>query len=373
MILLRGGPHSSRGIRIPLLLWFLVVVWGCCGRYSARTVDAFAPLQQVLSTTTGRASGGLHRCLAFGGHRTRTSSSELWATIYAPSSWDEGSGLAYRYDDEGEADHIAAGDGVSSTLAALLSKRGGDGARAALARLAAAFGPRGHHLDLRHIEHVEVRAVDATHLDLEAVLCERDGCVTVAVPVHFPRPCSSHDGNVGALEECVISNVDELDGQATELLLALDWREEHHEEVATAQRELRALRDTDDLHFPEWWMPAPAGDAGDALRTEGESLRRLLNEAEFADDVRDLAGQALMDTGNDAYDDWTVQRASVSAVGPAGFLLRAALEEIVLFDAAPRTQLLEIPVPFDKAVGTADDLRSAVLNAVSGASGYSDL
>lgn len=294
-------------------------------------------------------------------------------------------------DEDDEHHHRAA-------LKSLISRT--EASEAMLARLAVAFSPASRSLDLRDIEHVQLLEVDNKHLDIQAVVCEDDGCVTLKVPVTFPVPCLVGDADVEEEDEehCVLDNLQRLDLQAQETIRKLEWNELHHEDVAAEHRMHRELlREAtgggggdDALHFPTWWVHLSSTD--DIMRRECDSLRKLLNDDEFRSAVASMATQAMDaaavsdDDDNDddeeeeelssmSYDDFHVTQAVVAAVCPKGLLLRAAVAPLEILgehshDNA-RGHVLEIPIQFStNAANTADELQSAVLALVDAAEEY---
>jgi hypothetical protein len=234
------------------------------------------------------------------------------------------------------------------------------------------------------------------HVDIQAVICEDDGCVTLKVPVPFPVPCVVGDRDTEDEEEehCVLDNLHRLDVQAQETIRTLEWNEVHHEDVAAEHRMHRELLKEatggggdESLHFPKWWVYPSS--TNDELRRACDSIRKLLNDDEFRSAVASMATQAMDaasaavtddDDDNDArsssmsYEDFHVEQAVVAAVCPKGLLLRAAVAPLEIlgehtYDNA-RGHVLEIPVQFSIAVHSADELQSAVLSLVAAAEEY---
>jgi hypothetical protein len=191
-----------------------------------------------------------------------------------------------------------------------------------LARLAVAFSPPHRALRLRDVESVRVLRLDPSRgiMDLQAVVCEDDGCVTLRVPVAFPEPCPVDDyvehtqeeaedgggghGGVGGGIGCVRDNLDRLDAEAVRVLGTLERGEDRREEEAARERTRRALLLGEDRpaggggaggqqhqppQYPEWWVrphEAAGGRAqAEALAAECDSVRRLLNDPEFGSAV----------------------------------------------------------------------------------------
>jgi hypothetical protein len=345
---------------------FLAVSW-CCW---LNTSSSYAYSTSSWSRHRRRAASGwvltsVTRSTEF---RTRP----LRATIYDPSGdWnveDEYCGLDE--DDPYNLNLNNDNNNKSDYLKDILSQS----SLAALARLAVAFSPPGMALDLRHIQHVTVIRVDENHIDIEAVVCEEDGCVTLAVPITFPRPCNNNnknnnnDCNYNAhyddddLEECVMDNIGQLDIKAGQVLKKLEWEESHYEEIQDVHRQMHALQSPQDLTLPTWWVH------GADLSLECGNICCLLNEEDFQQEVCALAASALSDANHD--NDWTVEQAAVVAVGPAGVVLRAlTTARLDMFAESTKKQIVEVPIAFSATVHDVAELRAAVLGAMASAGG----
>ena len=289
--------------------------------------------------------------------------SPLRATIYGPSG-------ALQDEDENENSNSLFPTSSSSDKNSALVDFLSHDRITALARLAVAFAPPGHALDLRDVEHVQVLRVDENHIEIQAVVCEQDGCVTLQVPVSFPHPCSEAD----ELQECVMGNLGELEVQAETFLRTIEWNESNYEDVQAEQREWQVLLETDDLHFPEWWVHPETRE----MRGECQSVRNLLNEDGFLAEIRALTGMALAesdavistDDGHANTSDWTVEQAAVAAVGPAGLLIRAATQRLELSEETDTRRIVEVPISFAVTANNVSDFRAAVLGSIAAAGDF---
>lgn len=216
-------------------------------------------------------------------------------------------------------------------------------AAAELARLAVAFCPPNHSLKLEEIENVHVLDVDRHHITIEAVLCETDGCVTLAIPVSFPTPCSDED-----ITQCVLENVSRLDSTAHSTLQEHQNRVDNFEDLEHEKRTLVQLKDSTTIEWPLWWE-----NPGDLL-SECTSIQSLLNEEDFLPDVRQLAAHHLDLEGQ-------VQLAAVAMVGSTGMILRAQIKE------GYRENTVTIPITFGQTCRTVESLRAVVLGLVAAA------
>lgn len=219
-----------------------------------------------------------------------------------------------------------------------------------LARLAVAFSPPERALTLNNIENVEVLCVTDKTIEIEAVVCEDGGCVTLAVPVSFPHECGSE-----WLEGCVMRNLDELNSEAESLLLV-------QEEEAANEADLDELCMLNSkVDYPSWWV-APECNAD--LVEECDTIRLLLNKEEFQPDVRALAQGGLNALADG--ETYEIKKVVVSAVGPAGicFKVQAAFQS----EDSNSTHILDVLVPFGgDPLQDAGSLRAAVLGVVAAA------
>lgn len=240
-----------------------------------------------------------------------------------------------------------------------------------LARLAVAFSPPDRALALDRIERVDVLCVREDHIEIEAIICEDGGCVSLAVPVKFPRDCQPHNGASGALEGCVMQNLDELDVQAGSLLKVADEARQTNAFNTQYFDELSVLNDPIQT-LPDWWVPPSSmggygasgymtGTVTNDMASEGESIRALLNDAEFQPDVKALVTDQLRKLEDG---DYAVLQAKVGLVGPAGMCFKARVE---MEDRS--IKILDVAYPFGSTMTSTDELRAAVLGAVSSADG----
>ena len=219
----------------------------------------------------------------------------------------------------------------------------------ALARMAVAFSPPEHSFTLKDIEHVGVINIGESHLNIEAILCEDQGCVNVAVPVRFVNPCVENE----ALNDCIAENLYALDAQASNIIKNNEWQEENHEQVQASERQMQALKDTNEpVELPSWWVAPDSSD----LIAECSFLRDVLNERDFSSEVEKLASQTISSLLGENIN---VNQAAVAAVGPAGLVIRGSYVE------NSRSEIIEIPVHFDQVMTEKGALREAVLSKVS--------
>lgn len=230
---------------------------------------------------------------------------------------------------------------------------------AELARLATAFSPPDRALHLENIEHVEVMAIDDHHIEIEAVVRQDAGVVVaLSVPVDFPHRCIDAD----EFTDCVLHQVEELDHIAEDKLHALEWQAAHQEEDERKWMEL--LGKTEDaklVDFPSWWV-YPNLEILE-MADECESVRRLLNEEGFQDEIRALAANSLLQ-GHPNGRDLLVEQAAVVAVGPAGIYMRARAKLLRAHETTDETLILDVPMKFQHEATSVASLREILLSAI---------
>ena len=221
-----------------------------------------------------------------------------------------------------------------------------------LARLVVAFSPPERSVELEAIEEVSVISIDDNSIDIEAMLCEGDGCVSLSVPISFPKSCSESDD----YETCVVDNIGKLDVRASESILNAEWEAKLTDEGINVAYQRKRLRDPNGITYPDWWIPSTVAE--DCF-TECKSILELMNDDEFSRDVHNLAVHGLKRQGPD--DIHIVELAAVSAVGPAGLILRACIRDPENEQIVTR----EVPFAFPEPASGVESLRTAVLSAVA--------
>eukprot|EP00428_Durinskia_dybowskii_P022761 CAMPEP_0170205614 /NCGR_PEP_ID=MMETSP0116_2-20130129/2351_1 /TAXON_ID=400756 /ORGANISM="Durinskia baltica, Strain CSIRO CS-38" /LENGTH=307 /DNA_ID=CAMNT_0010456005 /DNA_START=47 /DNA_END=970 /DNA_ORIENTATION=- len=212
-----------------------------------------------------------------------------------------------------------------------------------LARLAVAFSPPERALKLDQIERVDILCVSQKHIDIQAIICEDGGCVSLAVPIQFPRACDR-----GAhLEGCVVGHLESLDASAAVATLNAD-----------SQGQL-SWYSSENVAYPTWWVSPTSYD----MIEECKNMCSILNEPEFQPEVLALVQEATLTTGIRI---GTSTDAKVTAIGPAGFHFKVRTTAL----ESPNVQLFDVFSPFGgTARTTSDDLRAAVLGIVATAGG----
>ncbi|GAX28923.1 hypothetical protein FisN_20Lh241 [Fistulifera solaris] len=198
--------------------------------------------------------------------------------------------------------------------------------------------------------------MDEKHLDIEAVLCENEECITLSVPVSFPSPC--HAGSsLDSLSECIYDNINALDFEATRMVEKIRHDMVNVEAYLAEERRYKELSRCHDFELPHWWVN-PIGE----LIAECEFLKKLLNEDEFSKDIRGLACRTMSTVLGEDFD---VQQAAVALIGPAGLVIRADYaDEILLGKKTLDLETAELPVSFQTAARNPCELRELVLRTV---------
>ena len=286
----------------------------------------------------------------FFGIRTSSLSALIYGWDDAVEETDESSSLIYSdvESEVGLAQCSPIGVAVAESLSYDRDRVG------SLARLAVAFSPPERKLSLHIIEKVDVICVREDHIDIQAVVCEGGGCISLAVPIKFPYAC---DSQAEWLEGCVKRNLEELDESAKSTLLTKKTRDENKQDL----QDLCLLDSTTD--FPSWWVP-PACD--EAMAVECNQRRTTLNEDEFQSDIIALAQDSLNHAGD--CEGYVVKAAKVTAVGPAGLCFKVRAE-YQLSEVRP-THVLDVMYPFGgQPLEGVEALRAAVLGVVATAEG----
>ena len=191
-----------------------------------------------------------------------------------------------------------------------------------LARLVSAYAPPGFSIDLSNINSVRCLNVDTKHLEIEAVVCDNYECSTLLVPVDFPKECDVEYG----LEECVLTNIQDLDNQGEDIIQGRLNAFADEEEAQKAYDVFKLIGSSDYLKpgptkLPEWWIPPTSSED----ISECDMIEKLLNGQELQLEMQGLCKQVLLQESDEArfsHGD-EVKLAIVKAVGPAGMIIEA--------------------------------------------------
>jgi hypothetical protein len=299
-------------------------------------------------------------------------SSYLPATMYLPEDWvDDDANQDDRSTTSMTSSSSSSSSSSSLTIPSILKSPEWV---APLARIAAEYTkrltPTIGHINVQQIEHVSITNVAPSHVDIEAIVCENDACVSLSVPVPFLQPCltSSTTATTTPLfttsesqphppitqqqqqqqlgdksfEDCVIRNIQELDTVQLQ-------------QQATASTTTTTSTDVDVSHieYPSWWVnPIPSME----FTRECQSLLQILNEPEFQREITILVTKELYrmlnmeDTNPNHHHHHhhhntpppilQVQSAVAVAVGPKGMIFRVqAIYEQLL-------EIVDVPIPF---------------------------
>jgi hypothetical protein len=255
-------------------------------------------------------------------------------------------------------------DTTTSDLPGLLSRDSCDAQGAAvaeelttqkldsLARLAFSFRPKEHEgLKLQDIEQVHVLCVNANEIQMEAILCENMGCVSLHIPVAFPTRCEGGGGRGGDFQTCVLNNIQALDASAETTV---------QQHLSDGDKNLPSLLSQPLSSPPNWWVEP----SNDEVQKECSLLQDILTEdlEEFKTELLALAKEGLAKEDDTSFQ---FEHARCAKVGPAGMGLKAVgrnTGESILFT-------MDVWFPFGGTPhATAKGLRAAVLGAVASAS-----
>jgi len=210
-----------------------------------------------------------------------------------------------------------------------------------LARLAVAFSPKDRSLQLDQIERVEILCVSQKHIDLQAIICEGGGCLSLAVPILFPKACDMD----AQLEGCVVSHLADLDENSASTVLA-------HVQVEASGHASWDMGAS--IDYPVWWIPPTSPE----VVSECQSMCTILNEDEFQPEVLALVKEAMK---ND-WSGYTANEAKVARICPAGFCFKANATAV----GSPAVRVLDVFSPFPGAPkSSVDELRAAILGTVA--------
>mmetsp|Transcript_3681 Transcript_3681/g.7913 ORF Transcript_3681/g.7913 Transcript_3681/m.7913 type:complete len:338 (+) Transcript_3681:1-1014(+) len=242
-------------------------------------------------------------------------------------------------------DEYTWGQACSPTGAALAESLSVDRDReGSLARLAVAFSPPDRQLQLDAIQSVDVICVSETHIDIQAMVCDGangGGCVSLAVPVQFPQPCSDWQ-----MEGCVVQNLDQLDEQ----------HEEHHHQQrhvsSTASAGFNTLPE-----YPVWWVEA-TDSSNPLMPAECDYMTSILNEDEFQPELISLAQDSLNQASTlSGVFPTSIQQAKIVKMGPGGMLFQCK---------GANSPLLNVFSPFSNGpLHSIEAMRAAVLGSVA--------
>lgn len=212
-------------------------------------------------------------------------------------------------------------------------------------------------IGIQDIERVEVTCVRENQIELEAILCENLGCVSLSVPIKFPNECS--DGN-WVDSGCVVQNLKVLDSQAESFLETTSSGLGLEDLTGVDLDELCLLNEK--VVLPSWWIPP---ECDETLAADCDSIRSLLNEDEFHRDIVALAQDGLQHHAVGQNGDYLVQKARVAAVGPAGICLKVAA---LYRYGGDNLQYMDVVYPFGgEPVRDVESLRAVVLGAIAAA------
>jgi hypothetical protein len=294
----------------------------------------------------------------------------LPATMYLPEDW---------VDDNDDSDRKMTSSSPSGSLTIPSILQSPEWV-APLARIAAEYTkrltPTIGHINVQQIEHVSITNVAPSHVDIEAIVCENDACVSLSVPVPFTQPCLPttalesqsqliapqqrqvlHLGDK-SFEDCVIRNIQELD------TVQLQEQATAPTAIATAT----SITDVSNIEYPSWWIyPGPSME----FAKECQSLLHILNEPEFQREITILVTKELYRMLNMDHDNSNntnilqIQSALAVAVGPKGMIFRV----MALYER--QLEMVDVPIPFSShgllSIRDVEDpasLRNAVLHCI---------
>lgn len=171
-----------------------------------------------------------------------------------------------------------------------------------------------------------------------------------------------NDCEYEGMEECVLDNLFQLDVEAQCII--------SDEEVAVEEEEeaiLNEIFSTENIHFPLWWTSAQLFPG---MVEECDTVLKLLNSDEFQTEIISLALRGLQ--LSDYWRNIEVKKATVAAIGPSVFFLRAGVKDYENNSDDSILKIVDIPYSFNSGVmEDSKSFRSAVLNCIASASDIS--
>jgi hypothetical protein len=274
--------------------------------------------------------------------------------------------LIYGWDDHDEEDSkppkpikfdtsstITASSSVCESASAFITENIQTTTTDRLARLAFVFRPKEHvGLKLQDIERVHVVCISSNSIELEVILCESLGCVSLHIPIEFPSSCSRDDDDA-LFQTCVLQHLETLDNDTTT--------------ASTIATELtnptNNQKEDGVVTLPSWWISASTTNP--AFQTECQTLQDILNESEFQPELRALAQDALNKNTQQQHHPTNakviVHKVECLEVGPAGIAMKASL----LLDGQ-NTNAVDVIFPFGGLPHRSpESLRAATLGAIA--------
>lgn len=281
------------------------------------------------------------------------------ATIYSWDDADERTSTCYSSDERSTMDPIVSHSDVTELL------RHDQEKIATLARLAATHC-QDSSLILENIQDVHVLSVDNEHIEISAIMCDDESCVTVLVPVKFLNPCNMEDDS--SLTECILDNILDLD----ELALQAIQHKHLCNEMESDDVLMKEYFSESLMSYPTWWISAtemmntvstssysnPCSlDKNSSLKVF-QDMKSFLNNENFEEEIKSFGRKLMLSNGYGRYE---LLRARVTEVGPLGFCLRA----MVLDKTSSQEQgfVTDVYHQFDEYASDADSLRRSVLAA----------
>jgi hypothetical protein len=339
--------------------------------------------------------------------RSSQSQSQLFALVYGTDG-----NVVKDVDDDDTGVDVDDGDDVEQQQHAFLleSLQNYDNNNIFWAKIACAFAPPPHdRLTPNLIKDATLIKVGKTNFDIAIAVPASGGdqLVQILVTVGYPKSIfafeddnnnnEGRNNNIMNSEEklsALIQQVRILDGHATDRLVSRSKQdsvsmddEHYYERIVIEKNWLERLQNEEPQpsNRPDWWTTIELPKSSLELVDECKSLKDLLNEDEFEDELRSLfvqnynidhqvgGGGGDDDDGRDyrSSNNILVLRAAVSSIGSSGMFLQARAvvinnenggshDEIILAAAVP----YESNPALRKEFHTIDDVREGVLTLV---------
>ena len=218
-----------------------------------------------------------------------------------------------------------------------------------LVRVACAQAPPPHdQIHPSQVTNINLVAVSLDQIKVGLGIPQSQGTtVQILVPISF-QSCKTVDDMIDQIQKT-------MDPQAILRIRELEERQqlpmERQDVVSKAAAFLVHLSEepsTDDM--PEWWTWA---ELNQSLLDECTSLKGLLNEDDFATEIRRIARKHSLE--ENTAKKMAIVDARVAAVSPSGLYLKTLINE------GPIKSIFPVVIRFESRASTADILRNNVL------------
>ncbi|OEU20264.1 hypothetical protein FRACYDRAFT_236337 [Fragilariopsis cylindrus CCMP1102] len=331
--------------------------------------------------------------------RIRRRKHQLFALVYGTD------GKVVKDENQFGYNKISGGD-IDEHSFLLESLRNYDSNNLFWTKIACAFAPPPHNrLTSDLVKEATLMKVGNTNFDIAIAVPTNnnngsgggDQLVQILVTVGFPQAIDLENIiNPQDKLSALIQQVHVLDGHATDRLASIQKQQQvgfndeyYYERIVIEKNWLERLQkeptipdksteSQSQVYYPDWWTTIELPESSLELVNECKSLKSLINEDEFEDELRALFVQNYDHVHNDddnssSIKNMLVLRAAVSSIGSSGMYLQARVVVITKNENnndLSNEVILAAAVPFEsnpvlrKEFHTVDDVREGVLTLV---------